>query len=366
MMRIMQRRQFLTKSGISLLNLFLSGCGWTLANIQAAATNPNLSNELYIYTWTAFVDEKLLQQFTKETGIHSIANIFDSNETMLARFQVSGGGGYSILYPSDYMVKKMIDLGFLLELDKSKILVEDRLFPRFKNPEYDPESRYSIPIAWGLTGLIYNRNQVKKPPEDWDYLWQHQQEFAKRITLLNDVREVMGAALKSLGYSYNSSNPKEIKAAYEKLRCLKSAIATFTTEDWKTQILTGDIAIAMCYSDEANRIIRENEDLAFVIPRSGTSFAVDNLVIPKTAPNIAGGYAWLNFILQPQVLAKLCQRLSFGTPSEAAFNLLPLQFQKNPILFPSQNILMLCEEISPLDNETNELIDRYWTLLTSN
>lgn len=361
----MQRRQFLNKLGIGFWSIFLSGCGWTLADIRGNSTIGSSKDELYIYTWAAFVDNKLLEHFTKATGIQSIANILDSNETMLARFQASGGGGYSILYPSSYMVEQMIKLGLLLELDKSKISAFDRLFPQFKNPAWDIGNSHSLPMAWGVTGLIYNRKQIKEPPQDWDYLWQHQRELSKRITLVNDIREVMGAALKSLGYSYNSTNPEELKAAYEKLKVLKSAIASFTTDGWKTQILTGDLAIAMCYSDEANRMVRENEDLIFVIPTSGSALAIDNIVIPKTAPNIEGAYAWINFISQPKILSELCQRLSFGTPSKAAFNLLPFQFQQNPILFPSQEILNVCEEVVTLDDATNEIFNHYWTLLTS-
>lgn len=361
----MQRRQFLTKSGIGLLNLLLSGCGWTLANIQANSANSYSLDELYIYTWAAFVDDELLQQFARETGINGTANVFDSNETMLARFQASGGGEYSIIYPSSYMVEKMIQLDLLIELDKSKFSGLEQLFPQFKNPAYDRQNCHSIPVAWGVTGLIYNRTQVKVPPQDWHDLWKYKKEFSKRITLVNDIREVMGMTLKSLGCSYNSTSPEEIKAAYKKLQQLKSAIAAFTTNAWKTQILTGDIAIAMCYSDEANRMTREHEDLVFVIPASGSALAIDTIVIPKTAPNIAGSYDWINFILQPSLLAKLCQRLSFGTPSEAAFKLLPRQFQQNPILFPSPKILSLCEEIITLENQTNELLNYYWTLLTS-
>ncbi|MBP0018483.1 MAG: spermidine/putrescine ABC transporter substrate-binding protein [Cyanobacteria bacterium SBLK] len=361
----MQRRRFLNKSGIGLGSLFLSGCGWTLADIRGNSALVYSKNELYIYSWAAFVDDRVLQQFFRATGIKSIANIFDSNETMLARFQASGGGGYSILYPSSYMVEQMIELGLLIELDKSKISAFDRLFPRFINPPWDSENRHSLPMAWGVTGLIYNRTQIEEPPQDWDYLWRHQQKLSKRITLVNDIREVIGAALKSLGCSYNSTNPQEIQAAYKKLQALKSAIAAFTTDGWKTQILTGDLAIAMCYSDEGNRMVRENKDLVFIIPASGSALSIDNIVIPKTAPNIDGGYTWINFISQPEMLTELCQRLSFGTPNKAAFELLPLQFRQNPILFPSQEILSVCEEIVTLDEKTNELLNYYWTLLTS-
>ncbi|MFN9939509.1 MAG: extracellular solute-binding protein, partial [bacterium] len=123
----------------------------------------------------------------------------------------------------------------------------------------------------------------------------NQEQLYKRMTLLNDVREVMGATLKMLGYSYNSQNATEIKAAYEKLRSLKPAIAAFDTDAWQNQILAGDLLLAMCYSADGVKISKENPKLKYVIPRSGSSLWTDTIVIPKTAPNIPGAYSWINF-----------------------------------------------------------------------
>jgi len=361
----MDRRQFLQVSSTALSGFALSSCGWTLANVNPATATQGATDVLYIYTWAGYTDDDLLERFKEQTGIRAVADVFDSNEAMLARLQASGGGGYSIIYPSDYMVQKMAALGFLLELDKSKIVGLERLFERFESPNYDPGNRYSIPLSWGTTGLIYNRAKLRELPQDWDYLWQHKQEIAKRVTLLNDVREVIGATLRSLGYSYNSRNPDEIKAAYEKLRLLKPAIAAFSSDAWRNQILTGDLLVAMCYSPDANEVISENDDLEYVLPLSGSSVFTDTLVIPSSAPNIAGAYAWINFMLQPEVAAQICKRLSFATPNETAFKLLPLELQNNVSLFPPNPAIGRCESVTPVGEEMSEVYDRYWTQLTS-
>jgi spermidine/putrescine transport system substrate-binding protein len=149
------------------------------------------------------------------------------------------------------------------------------------------------------------------------------------MTLLNDVREVMGAVLKMLGYSYNSRNPKQIQQAYEKLLELKPNIASFTTDTWRDQVLSGDLVIAMCYSSDANEVIEENKNLQYVLPKSGSTLWMDTLVIPKTAPNPEGAYAWINFMLKPDVAAQICKRLSFATPNQAAFNQLPAEVKDN-------------------------------------
>jgi spermidine/putrescine transport system substrate-binding protein len=293
-----------------------------------------------------------------------LADLYDSNDVMLAKLQAGGGSSYSIIYPSDYMVQKMVDKDLLTEINHDRLIGLENLFPRFVNPSYDPNNRYSIPFNWGTTGLLYNSEKIKDAPEDWEYLWQNQDKLNKQMTLLNDVREVMGATLRMLGYSYNSQNEQEIQQAYNKLKVLKSAIAAFDTDAWQNQILAGDLLLAMCYSADAVRISKENPKLKYVIPRSGSSLWTDTIVIPKTAPNLAGAYAWINMILQPEVAAQISQRLNVSTPNSAGFEQLPKKIQNNTNLFPSEELLKNCERITPL-GKFEEVYERYWTQLTS-
>jgi len=358
------RRQFLKNSAATISGLALSSCGWRLADVQSAPPVTGAADQLFIYTWAGYTDKALLDRFAEKTGIRVVADVFSSNEEMLARVQAGGGRAYSIIYPSDYMVVQMTELGLLTQLDHSILGGIDRLKKQFQNPVYDPGNRYSVPLSWGTTGLIYNSEQLKEAPEDWNYLWQHKQELARRMTLASDVREVMGAALRMLGYSLNSTNPDQVKQAYEKLVELKPAIASFTTDAWRPQMLTGDLKIAMCYSSDANEVIPDNDKLKYVVPKSGSSLWTDTLVIPKGAPNPEAAYKWINFMLQPDVAASLVERLSFSTPSEDAFSLLPPEVRENEILFPSEAVLRNCEGVAPV-GKFMEVYDRYWTKLTS-
>ncbi len=358
-----KRRQFLT--GVAALStLSLTGCGWRLAQVRANSSTSDRSDQLYIYTWTQYTDKQLLKTFSSQTGMKVLADVYDSNDVMLAKLQAGGGSAYSIIYPSDYMVQKMVDKGLLTAINHDRLIGLENLFPRFSNPIYDPNNRYSIPFNWGTTGFIYNSEKLKEPPEDWDYLWQNQDKLNKRMTLLNDVREVMGAVLRMLGYSYNSKNELEIKQAYDKLKVLKPAIAAFDTDAWQNQILGGDLVLAMCYSADAVKIAKENPKFKYVIPRSGSSLWTDTIVIPKTAPNMAGAYAWINMILQPEVAAEISQRLNIATPNSSGFEQLPKRIKNNPNLFPQESLLANCERISPV-GEFEEVYDRYWTQLTS-
>ncbi|MBP5973784.1 spermidine/putrescine ABC transporter substrate-binding protein [Brasilonema sp. CT11] len=357
------RRQFL-KSIAAVSSLSLASCGWRLGDVRAYSAAKGYSDQLFVYTWDIYTDEELFKTFNAQTGIKPQADVFDSNETMLSKLQAGGGGAYSVINPSDYMVRKMVNLGLLTELNHQRLIGLDNFFPRFKNPTYDPNNRHSIPFNWGTTGFIYNSEKLKKPPEDWDYLWQNQEQLSKRMTLLNDIREVMGGTLRMLGYSYNSKDEKEIKQAYEKLKVLKPSVAAFTTDAWRNQILAGDLLLAMCVSSDAVKLSKENPKLKYVIPKSGTSLWTDTIVIPKTAPNLEGAYAWINWILQPEVAAKTSQRLNLSTPNRAAFEQLPKKMQNNSSLFPPESILNQCEGIAPL-GQIEEVYERYWTELTS-
>lgn len=356
------RRNFL--QGITALSsLSLASCGWKLADVRASSSSGR-SDQFYLYTWTQYSDQKLLQTFSAQTGMKALVDVYDSNEVMLAKLLAGSGGTYSLIYPSDYMVQKMVERGLLSELKHDRLVGLDNLFPQFQNPSYDPKNRYSIPFNWGTTGLIYNSEILKEAPEDWEYLWRNQKLLSKRMTLLNDVREVIGAVLRMLGYSYNSQNEAQIKQAYEKLSTLKPAIAAFDTDAWRNQILAGDLALAMCYSADATKVIKENPKLKYVIPRSGSSLWTDTIVIPKSAPNLDGAYAWINFILQPEVAATTSERLKISTPNNAAFEQLPKQIKTNENLYPPSSILDKCERISPV-GPFEEVYERYWTQLTS-
>jgi spermidine/putrescine transport system substrate-binding protein len=357
------RRQFL-KAVTGLSSLSLAGCGWRLAEVRANSNTNDQRDELYIFTWTQYTDNQLLKTFSTETGMKVLADVYDSNDVMLAKLQAGGGGTYSIINPSDYMVQKMVDRDLLTEINHDRLIGLENLFSRFQNPSYDRNNRYSIPFNWGTTGLLYNSEKINDVPQDWDYLWQNKVQLNQRMTLLNDVREVMGATLRMLGYSYNSKNEQEIKQAYEKLKVLKSAIARFDTDAWQNQILAGDLLLAMCYSADAVKISQENPKLKYVIPRSGSSLWTDTIVIPKTAPNQAGAYAWINMILQPEIAAQITQRLNISTPNVAGFELLPKIIQNNVNLFPPESLLKNCERVAPV-GEFEEVYDRYWTQLTS-
>lgn len=360
----LSRRRFLGTSLAAFAGATFASCARSRVHNLSTRSGGD-KDKLYIYSWTGYTDDELTRRFTEQTGIEVIVDIYDSNETMLAILQAGGGDTYSIIYPSDYMVQQMIDLNLLTALDHSRITRLNELFPNYQNPAYDPNNTYSIPISWGTTGIAYNRRVLETPPADWAYLWDNQAALNRRITLLDDVRETLGAALKSLGYSYNSTDPAQLEEAYQILVTLKPAIASFSSSAWREQLLAGDLTLAMAYSVDAGEVVAENEDIEYVVPASGSSLWTDTLVIPASAPNPDAAYAWMNLMLEPEVAAAMMKRLFFATPSRTAYELLDEEFRSDTTLFPPEEVLRKCEGIAPVEPETEELFDRYWTQLTS-
>ncbi|MEB3211677.1 MAG: extracellular solute-binding protein [Leptolyngbyaceae bacterium] len=364
------RRRFLQGSAAAVGTVLLSNCRPSVTDVQSGAeSTPSASgagsDALHVYTWSGYTDEDMTRQFTEETGIEVVVDLYDSNESMLARMQAGGGDAYSVIYPSEYMVQEMMDLDLLLEMDQSKFQSLDGIFfDQWQDPAYDPGNAHSIPYSWGTTGLLYNTSLVTPPLDDWNYLWEYSEQLDKRMILLDDVRETMGAVLKSLGYSINSTNPEEIEQAYQRLLELKPYLANFQSFGYEDQILGGDLWIAMSYSSEAIPVTLEDDSLAYVVPSSGATLWTDTIVIPKSAPNVEAAYQWIDYLLRPEVAKRAVENLFFATPLKSAYDILSDELKQNENLFPPEAVLAKCESLAPVD-EATELYEQYWTEITS-
>lgn len=365
------RRRFLQFSAAAVSGVALSNCGRNPSDSGAAPnaspaadSSPasTASGPLHIYTWADYSSPELYKRFQEKTGIEVIADVYDGNEVMLAKMQAGGGSQYSVLYPSDYMVRQMIELELLTKLDQSRLPGLASLRDRWQDPLYDPKNVHSVPVSWGTTGFIYNSNVLNPGPEDWDYFWENKDKLARKMTLLDDPRETMGAVLKSLGYSYNSTNPAELQEAYQKLRELKPAVRAFESFGWEDRLIAGDLVLCMTYSILGNALPADHPELKYVIPKSGTSVWTDTMVIPTTAPNVDAAYEWMNFMLDPETAAFASSELKFATPNQKAFDLLPAELQSNTNLYPDDAMMATFEGIKDLGPD-NEQYDKLWTQL---
>lgn len=353
----------------------LSGCGIFDKGENPEATDENNverpitadKKTLYIYGWATYVDnQEVFEGFTKETGIKVAGDSYDSNEVMLAKLEASGGrSGYSIIYPSDYMVTQMRELKLLAPLDKKLLPNLSNIAPNYLDLPHDRGAVFSVPISLGTTGLAYNVKAINSiigtEPTDWSYLWEHKDKL--RITLVNDPREVIGMALHILGNSYNTTETGKIEAAFQKLRELMPAIANFTTDAWRDPLASGDLMMCMTFSGDAISLARQDPNIRYILPNSGTSIWTDTVAIPRGAANIEGAHAWINYVMRPDIAAKISDANSFGTTNKLAKTMIPDDLKAISALEPSENIIAKSGRISKLDPEVLQIYEGYWTRL---
>jgi spermidine/putrescine transport system substrate-binding protein len=248
--------------------------------------------------------------------------------------------------------------GLLDRLDHGKL-------PNLKNidPEYlakfalDPKMEYSVPYMLCSTGIGYAKSKVPDFRPTW-HMFENA-KYSKRMMLFNDMREVLGAALKTLGYSLNSTNPAEITKAKDLVLKWKKNLAKFDSEAYKPSLASGESLLAQGYSGDVLQLAADNQDIGYAIPVEGTSFACDDWVIPKDARHKELAYAFINFIHEPATAAKNMAFVSYWCPNLPAYALLDEELRNDELLFPPKEVLAKCEIIRDL-GENNAWYIKAW------
>lgn len=302
-----------------------------------------------IYNWGDYIDPALLTKFEKATGYKVNYETFDSNEAMFTKIQ-QGGTAYDIAIPSEYMIEKMMDEKLVVKLDQSKIKGLANIDPRFLNQSFDPDNGYSIPYFWGTLGIVYNDKFVSADDiQHWDDLWNP--KFKNSLMLIDSAREVIGLSLNSLGYSLNSKKISEIDAATEKLSSLTPNIKAVVADEIKMYMINEEASVAVTFSGEAADMMYENEHLHYVIPTEASNLWFDNIVIPKTAKNLDGAYAFINFMLEPENAAQNAEYIGYSTPNKEALKLMDPEVTSDEQFYPSDDVISHLEVYQNLGPE---------------
>src|SRR5947209_45247 len=246
-----------------------------------------------------------------------------------------------------------------LPLDHGRLPHLKDLDPRFLNQKYDPGNGHSVPYLWGTTGIGYDKTKVQAPVDSWAALFDPR--HAGRILMLDDQREVFGAALRLLGRSINEKDPAILRRAAEMLKKQKPLVRTFNSSDFANLLAAGDVDLSQGYNGElAEAVARSNGRLAYVVPKEGGTLWIDNLAIPKGARNLDAAYAFLDFVMQPEIAAKIVNHVHYACANQAALPLIDAKVKDDPSIYPPQDVLNRCELIEDL-GETTQLVDRLWT-----
>jgi len=281
------------KRGVLILLSFI-----LLTGLLSGCSNSEDQVVLNVYNWGDYIDESVLDTFEEETGIKVNYETFATNEEMYTKIK-NGGSQYDVVIPSDYMIEKMISEDMLETLDYTKIPNYKNIGDEFKNLNFDPENKYSVPYFWGTVGIIYNSDIIKEDIDSWDVLWD--EKYANRFTMVDSQRDSIMVALKKLGYSMNTKNVDELNEARDLLIAQKPLVLAYVGDNVKDMLISEETEMAVVWSGEASAVIQEYPQFRYALPKEGSNLWFDNIVIPKESKNVDAAHQFIDFLCRGDI-----------------------------------------------------------------
>ena len=336
---------------------------------------------LHVYNWSDYIATDTVAKFEKQSGIKVVYDVFDSNETLEAKL-LAGKSGYDIVVPSNNFLAKQIKAGVYQELDRSKL-------PNWKNLDTDllkavgdasdPGNKHAFPYMWGSIGIGYNPEKVKAALgvdkiDSWDVVFKPENmEKLKScgVSFLDAPTEMIPAALHYLGKPTDSKDKADLKAAEELFMKIRPSVAYFHSSKYISDLANGNICVAVGYSgdlEQAKTRAHEAGDkvkLAYSIPKEGAGTFYDMVAIPKDAANLDAAYKFMDYLMQPEVMAEITNAVRFPNGNKAATALVDKEITGDPSIYPSDAVKKQLYAISDLDQGTLRLITRSWTKIKS-
>ena len=325
-----------------------------------------------VCSWGEYIDTSLIDQFEAETGIRVNYQTAESNETMYSLLK-SGGADYDVIVPSDYMIAQLIEEDMLSELNYDNIPNFALIDPRFRNLSYDPENKYTVPYTWSTLGIIYNPTMIDEPVTSWGALYDERN--AGKVLLINNSRDAIGEALLYLGYSVNTRDESEIRAAYQVLDdASRRGVFQGKVMDEVFQTMEGgNAAIASYYAGDYLSMLENNEDLLYVIPEEGANWFVDAMCVLKDAPHMEEAEAWINFIASTESSLANMDYIGYASPNSEALEQYPAYYEElygepmDPelydIMVTPPDVLDRCEMYENTPSDVRALYNRLWIQL---
>jgi putrescine transport system substrate-binding protein len=346
----------------------------------AAGTAAAEDKVVNIYNWSDYIDPAMLEKFTADTGIKVVYDNYDNNEIVETKL-LAGGSGYDVVVPSAPNVARQIQAGTLTTLDKSKIpnlshqwdAIAERL------QKYDPDNAHAVNYMWGTTGIGYNVDKIKAampdaPVDSWDMIFKPEVVSKFKdcgIELLDTPEELIPAALNYLKLNPDAKDQESIEKAGELLASIKPYILKFHSSDYIDALANGDICLAVGYSGDVfiakNRAeeAKAGVDINYVIPKEGAAMWFDSFVIPRDAPHPDNAYAFINFMLTPEVAAANSNYVFYANGNKDSQPLVDKAIIEDPAIYPDEATLKLLYTTTPYDAKAQRIVTRVWTKVKS-
>lgn len=314
---------------------------------------------LSVYTWSDYIKPEIVRRFERAHGCRVVLDTFESNEAMYAKLK-AGAAGYDLLMPSSYMVSLMHAQGLVRRLDRALLPNLIHVDPDYLALAIDKDMDHSVPYMITNTGIAYLEGRVPDVVPSWRMFGRT--DLRGRMTMFNDMRETIGAALKLRGHSINSTSPAELAEAEAVLLEWKKNLAKFDNEQYKLGLASGEFLLVHAWSGDIFQVRRENPDVRFFIPEEGTVISCDDLVIPAGAREAALAHAFIDFLLDPAIAAENTAFVYYLCPNKDSYPLLPAEIRDNPGIFMDPKIRAKSEMIGDV-GEANALYVAVWDRL---
>ncbi|WP_342246025.1 ABC transporter substrate-binding protein [Pseudomonas sp. OTU5201] len=340
------RREFLGRTGLGLAMAVMAANmpGLLTSNRAFAAEKGSLGDRVVLATWPNYHNAENFAAFAEKTGAQVQMNVFGSNEEMLAKLQ-AGGSGWDVFVPTNYTISTYAELGLIEPLDLSRI-------PNFDPASYEKRfmeqgvingKTYAVPKNWGTTGFVYDGGKIKARPTTWKEFWELSKGEATGRVMVHDYQlTVIGNALKSFGYSFNSIDPKELADAEKLLLEVKPHLFAINS-DYQPSMRNGDAWMSMCWTGDASQLHRDMPQMTYVLGREGGELWSDFFAIPKSAERPDAAYALINYLLDPQVNKLEVEAHGYPTGDKRVDALLPKSMLEDPIMYPAADLLSALE-----------------------
>lgn len=349
----MKHRSFSRRSFLGALGASAAAAGFRFANAE--------EKKLNFYNWDTYIGETTLDDFKDATGIAVTMDLYGDNSELFAKMR-EGNPGYDVIVPSNDFVERMWRAKLIQPLDYSGIPnYAINIDPIFKNADFDPNRKYSVPYMWGTMGIGYRKSKVKRP-ESWSDVWgPDSDKYAGQIGWISEPSSMIGMTLKYLGYSFNETDPAKIREAADQLIKYKKNVKGIFEDDGQDKLAAGEVDIAVEWNGDIAQLINEDPDIDYVIPKEGSYIWQDCLCVPTGAPHPKNAHAFINFLLDAQIGRDLADYIQYATPNSAARKLMDSVYNDNPAIFPPASVVANLEANLYLGEKHAEIIDSEWT-----
>lgn len=344
------------KNKVKLLALIMS---LLLAmSIFVGCSSSEAKEEINILNYGANAAEGVYDEFEKATGIKVNEKTFDDMHYMYQEV-ASGKVKYDVILVSDDMAEKMIKEGMLQTINKDNIPNIVNMNEGDMGKPYDPNNDYTVPYMNGTIGLIYNTETVDEDITSWKSLFD--KKYKDEVFMFDNMRDTIGVALKTLGYSLNSTDPNQLEEAKELLIKQKEELnPTYGADEVLDLMKSGEKKIAMIWSGEGLNLEAEDSRFKYVIPEEGADYWLDSWAIPKDAQNVSGAEKFINFMSDKDIALRTADEIGYTSPQKQAIEEQPSEIKNNENAYMPQEILDKCEEYKSLEGDDLKLYEKIW------